>query len=50
LMLARITIIGQRMAIRMSIWKHIWILATSEVSRVMMDAVENLSMLAKSKV
>ena len=44
------SIIGQRMAIRIIIWKVICRLATSVVSRVMMEEVENLSMLEKSKV
>ena len=44
---ASTSIIGQRMAMRIIIWKAIWILATSEVSRVTMEAVENLSMLEK---
>ena len=49
LKVARISIMGQRIAMRIIIWKHICRLAESEVIRVMMEAVENLSMLAKSK-
>ena len=47
--MARISIMGQRIAMRISIWKVICKLATSEVRRVTMEAVENLSMLAKLK-
>ena len=50
LTVARISIMGQRMAMRIIIWKDIWILATSEVRRVTMLEVENLSILEKSKV
>ena len=46
---ARISIMGQRMAMRIIIWKVFCRVATSEVSRVTMDAVENLSMLEKLK-
>ena len=44
---ASTSIMGQRMAMRIIIWKAIWMFATSEVSRVTMEAVENLSMLEK---
>ena len=47
---ARISIMGQRMAIRIIIWKVICRFATSEVRRVTMEAVENLSMLRKLKL
>ena len=47
--MARISIMGHRMAIRIIIWKAIWMLATSEVSRVTMEAEENLSILEKLK-
>ena len=46
---ARISIMGQRMAIRIIIWKVFCNVATSEVSRVTMEAVENLSILEKLK-
>ena len=41
-------IIGQRIAIRMHIWKAICSMATSEVSLVTMEDVESLSILEKS--
>ena len=44
---ARTSIMGQRMAMRMDIWKVICRLATSDVNRVTMEADENLSMLEK---
>ena len=44
---ARVSIMGQRIAMRIIIWKVICRLATSEVRRVTMDAEENLSMLLK---
>ena len=47
--MARISIMGHRIAMRMHIWKAICRFATSEVSRVTMEAEENLSMLAKLK-
>ena len=50
IMRAMISIMGQRMAIRIIIWKVICKLATSVVSRVTMEEVENLSILEKSKV
>ena len=46
---ARISVMGQRMAIRIIIWKVFCNVATSEVSRVTMEAVENLSILEKLK-
>ena len=45
--MAKTSIIGQRTAMRIIIWKVICRLATSEVSRVTMEALENLSMLEK---
>ena len=44
---AMTSIMGHRTAIRISIWKVICRFATSEVSRVTMDALVNLSMLLK---
>ena len=41
---ARISIMGQRMATRIIIWKVFCRVATSEVSRVTMDAVENVAL------
>ena len=46
---AKISIMGLRTAMRISIWKVICRFATSEVSRVTMEAVENLSILEKLK-
>ena len=47
--MARISIMGLRKAMRIIIWKVICRFATSDVSRVTMDAVENRSMFEKLK-
>ena len=50
IIIAKISIIGARNAILITIIKAFWVFVTSVVRRVTSDAVENLSTLAKEKL